>query len=111
MTAAKQKPKLARMTLFRGQVGYYTLESGPLKPAHEPPVPCNCPICGEMWTKENVGTVSVRWRNSDPSLTPLILFYRVHKTCNAGLTRAQQEGLDSQALLIGDRISRALSNR
>jgi hypothetical protein len=108
VTATKAKPKLARMTLFRGQVGYYTLESGPTKPAFDPPVPCNCPICGEAWTVQDVGTATVRWRNSDPSLPPLILFYRVHKACDAGLTRSQKEGLDSQCLLIGDRVSRAL---
>jgi hypothetical protein len=94
------------MILFREMVGWFT----PLDLKMKGP-PCNCPVCGTPWTADDVGTITQKYKDEDPTLVPLLLFFRLHKTCEEKMSRDEKENLDTQLTLIGDRVSRSLSNK
>jgi hypothetical protein len=81
--------------LKTSDVGYFL--TGHIEPSYEPGLRA-CPICGEVVTVSNMHTVSV----SPRGYARASAFFRLHATCDAGLSHAQKEDLAERAVVLGN---------
>ncbi len=100
----RRSPSLASM---RPLIGYYTrADQKRDEPDVDPPHTGPCPACGAPIAIEEVRTISVAWSGERRTLS---LFYRMHRSCQDGLSEEAQMALDYTVLKIGDEIARELA--
>jgi hypothetical protein len=85
-----------------GEIGMFT-EPGQETPAHAPPFPIPCPVCGLEVNEENVRTISACPVLGDRRVS---VFYRMHRDCDDAQSDEERGELDEMAMLEGVRVSK-----